>query len=264
MTRLHCGAFVGFHKGKVIIGKPAKKTVIIAIILVLAAALVTACVVGQPKLINPSEPVNTPGVSGTKTPGNTPGGTETPGTTPSASTNEPDNTSVPGNTPDVSAEPDSAHPDSPYAKVKAYVDRHINAHLEQYYADLDINKIIEEAYSNYGGLIDKNIITPDLIRVLFLVWRSNDLGFNDAEESNMQNYIRENGYEPLGSFGEPRTRFICGMIYLGKLANEKGYTTEQYSDLVSDYYNSAYYGEPIHSAELFNKYFSRLIPRTHL
>ena len=73
--------------GKVIANMLTRKALTILLSVIGAAAVITAGVIFLPPLFNSSEPVNTPGVSGTETPGNTPdpgisNPTSDPSTTP--------------------------------------------------------------------------------------------------------------------------------------------------------------------------------------
>ena len=164
--------------------------------------------------------------------------------------NTPGTSSTPGTTPG-----DGIPTDSPYAVAKKAVDDFI-ANLAK--EGIDVNAIIEEAYAKYPDLIDKDVLTPEFLRILWYVCGGNDLRLDGTALEDTERYLKEKGYEPLGSFGEPRVRAIYGIIQLSRFATEKGYGTEQYGNLIRGYYQTMGYNSE-NGAKIFeNSYYPAL------
>jgi len=237
---------------------------IIAIIAVVLAVIVLAVIllffVFNGKDGDAPDTSPTPDISSTETPGNTPdnstsapsGNTSTPdNSTPSApGTSEPSETPGESNPPDTSA-PTLKHPiddpnvpassDSAYAVAKAEIDKWLGYFETDH--NIDINKIIEEAYTKYGDLIDRNVINPAFVRVLTIIINGrqayNTFGLSDASWDFVNSLLNANGFEPF-ALSRTGTKYSieAGMIFLSAFAHEKGYGSDDLDELYCDYQTS--------------------------
>ena len=240
--------------------KSKKRTIAIiaAVLAVIVLAVILLLFVFNDKGGDAPDTSPTPGATDT-TPGTTPdnstpppsGETTTPDiTTPDPGTSEPTETPGESDPPDTS-EPTLKHPiddpnvpassDSAYAVAKAEIDKWLGYFETDH--NIDINKIIEEAYTKYGDLIDRNVINPAFVRVLIIITNGrqayNTFGLSDASWDFVNSLLSANGFEPL-ALSRTGTKYSleAGMIFLSAFAHEKGYVSDDLDELYCDYQTS--------------------------
>ena len=122
--------------------------------------------------------------------------------------------------------------------AKAQVDKDIRDFEE--FNNIDINETIEDAYTKYGELIDKDVIHLAFVRVLITIANGqqsyNTLGLSDSSWDSVNSLLKANGFEPL-ALSRTGTKYSieAGMIFLSALAKEKGYGPDDLDELFCEY-----------------------------
>ena len=233
--------------------KSNKRTIAIiaAVLAVIVLAVIVLLFVFNGKGGDAPDTSPTPDISSTETPGNTPdnsiptpgGDTTTPDiTTPDPGTSDPTETPGESDPPDTSepTSPDTptlkhpvddpsvpAHPNSPYAGVKADIDKYYET-----VAGANVNRIISEVYETYASIVDPDVVNITFLRVFFAMASNNTL--DNAMYARVNKVLEENGFGTLQGNGDSQK--IAAILLLNMTAAEHGYGPDDYDELVYSYF----------------------------
>ena len=128
---------------------------------------------------------------------------------------------------------------SQYTLVKNSVDESFERYNK--ILGININQIIDDAYSEYENLIDKNIVNPDFVKTVLVNLGAFESGnasaINAAAFSEVIQLISANDLKAFDSNGakDAKQNITACMIYLSKIAKENGYGADKLEDLFVHY-----------------------------